>query len=94
MRRAQGYAVMVSPDEPMKEWDTRTCGHCQKLEHIKPFMDAADIEYGGQCKMCMRYICRECYERVINGDGCDVFEKKLERIEAAAKFKKDAGLVG
>jgi len=72
--------------------DTITCGHCQVITPVQPFGDPADIKYGGKCKMCMRLICRTCYEKFINGDGCDPFEKKLDRIEAQDRFARSAGL--
>lgn len=73
MRRPQGYAQMWS-DEGHKEWDTRSCAHCGKVDHIKPMTDPADM--GGLCKVCMGLVCPNCV-----GKGCDPNEEQIRRLE-------------
>lgn len=75
MRRPQGYAVITSPDG-VRECDTITCGHCQRIVHVGARKRVEDI--GGLCKSCMRPICGPCVDK----GNCDPFEKKLERAEA------------
>lgn len=74
--KAQGYAAVSSPTGKTVEMHTRTCGHCMRVDHIKPKMDPAEM--GGLCFVCMRLVCQGCV-----GKGCDVIEKKLERAEAS-----------
>jgi hypothetical protein len=86
MRRPQGYATIFEPDKPLQEIDTFTCGHCNRVEHVQPRCKPEDL--GGLCKQCMKLVCPRC-----NAIGiCDVFEKKLERIEARDRFLRQAGL--
>lgn len=88
-RRPGGYAIITTPEsarvnfdrfrcEDIRagtfEVDTQTCSHCNRVMHIKPKMDPADM--GGLCKICMKYICPTCV-----GLGCTPFEKKLEQME-------------
>jgi hypothetical protein len=85
MRRPGGYAVLTTPDGGKKEADTFTCKHCNRLTHVKPFQDPADL--GGLCKCCMGLICSNCV-----GKPCDVIEKKLERAEASYHARRSYGL--
>lgn len=85
MRKPGGYAFLFDENGIMKEADTTTCGHCNKITHIKPMMDPADM--GGLCKCCMRLICACCV-----GQPCDVIEKKLERAEASYHARRSYGI--
>lgn len=71
---------MVEPDMPTWECDTFSCKHCNKIVHVTPRTALDDV--GGVCKCCMGMICGPC----VNLFVCDVFEKKLERIEARDRF--------
>lgn len=90
MRNPGGYGIVTSPDpshlhfdgtrrEYMRagvfETDSFTCFHCNRVTHVKPKIDAADM--GGLCKMCMELVCTKCV-----GGPCDPFEEKLLREEA------------
>jgi hypothetical protein len=85
MRRPGGYAVITDPDAPVREIDTFTCGHCNRVVHVPPRCDPATL--GGQCKMCMTLICPACAGK----PGCDPFEKKLERMEARGRALRSYG---
>ena len=82
MIRAGNYSVIFHPDRPLEEQDSFTCGHCSKVTFVKPGQRADDL--GGLCKMCMNLICPECTDKL----ECDPFEKKLERDEAADRFRR------
>lgn len=75
---------MTGPDG-LKECDTTTCAHCQRITHIKPGCDPADL--GGLCKSCMGLICSTCV-----GKACVPFEKVLEREEARYHALRSYGL--
>lgn len=75
MRRPGGYAIETNGDGSLVESDTFTCGHCNKIQRVKPMSRPEDI--GGLCKQCMTLICTECL-----GGQCDPFEEKLRRHEA------------
>jgi len=85
MFRPGGYAFTFSPDGVQKEMDTATCGHCNSVLHIKPFMDPADM--GGLCKQCMKFICPKCVDL-----GCTPFEKKLDQWEARDRALRSYGI--
>jgi len=78
MRGLTGYATLTGPFGPVKEADTFTCHHCNKVVHVKPFERRFT-----RCGMCDRLICEQCV-----GKGCDPFEKKLERMERAAALRR------
>lgn len=86
MRKPQGYATIVEPGRQTVEIDTFTCAHCNRIVHVKPRANPEDV--GGLCKMCMGLVCPSCMANA----ACDVFEKKLERIEARDRFRRSAGL--
>lgn len=71
--RPQGYATIVGPDAPIKEWDTITCKHCQRVVFVRK-------DPGGFCRCCMAPVCGPCAD---NG-SCAPFEKRLEEFERAA----------
>jgi len=100
MRSPHGYALITSPVQTtvvfdkmrceqigvgIHETDTASCNHCNRVIHIKPFMDPADM--GGLCKICMKFECPKCL-----GKGCTPFEKKLEIIENRERILRSYGL--
>lgn len=92
MRRPGGYVLVTHPDpgflrldrggrieeakEGFQEFDTFTCGHCSRVQHVRARENPEDT--GGLCKQCMKLICPRC----VNSGKCDPLEKKLERAEA------------
>ena len=87
MRRPQGHATLIEPDRGKTvERDTVTCGHCQRIVHVAPRCDPADI--GGLCKICMSLICPRCVKR----DGCTPWEKQMEQMEARQDALRSYGL--
>lgn len=100
MRKAGGYAVIVSPADAVAnfdrlqrreiaagttEIDTFSCGHCGAIVHVMPRQDPADL--GGLCKQCMKLICPRCLDK-----GCEPLERKLERAEARDNALRSYGL--
>jgi hypothetical protein len=83
MRVPGGYAIRTDPVLGISETDTRTCGHCQKVDAIRPFCDPAEV--GGLCYVCNRYICLRCHGLAT----CDPIERKLERNEARGRLLRD-----
>lgn len=79
----RGYQIETGPNGVVRESDTSTCQHCNRPYEIKPMCDPADA--GGLCKLCMGLICGRC----VDLGGCDPFEKKLQRVEAAARARED-----
>lgn len=80
-RQKFGYATLSSPDG-IKEQDAFTCAHCNKIVHI-PHKPAQTP--GGTCPQCgWKLICDYC----VSTGKCDPFEKKLERIEASDRFRR------
>jgi len=72
--RLPGYAVLSDPVLGVTERDTFTCAHCNRIVHVKPFVDPASR--GGLCKVCGALICKSCV-----GKGCDPHEEKLKEYE-------------
>jgi hypothetical protein len=85
MRKEQGYAIITNADGTVEEHSTSTCGHCNRITHLKVGQRAEDI--GGLCYVCWRVVCPECV-----GKGCDVIEKKLERMEASYHARRSYGI--
>ena len=89
MRRPEGYATVFGDlpgDAPTvvdrgirhveTEIDPFTCGHCNRVVHVPPRQDAADI--GGLCKQCMGLICPRCVDK----RTCTPWEKQMLESEA------------
>ena len=85
MRRPGGYAVITGPDGTV-EADTFTCFHCQRIVHVPPKADPAQL--GGMCYQCMKLVCPRC---VGLGD-CSPFERKLEAMERRADALRSYGV--
>ncbi len=79
--RAQGYACLTDPDLGVKECDTHTCAHCQRLVHVPPNKQIETV--GDICRGCMAVICLYCA-----GKGCTPFMKKIEAMEARAYARR------
>lgn len=84
MPRADGYATLTGPDG-LRECDTHTCAHCQRIVHVaagRKFEDIADF-----CRSCMKVICAQC----ANKRKCTPFLKTLERWEARECARRSYG---
>ena len=99
--KPQGYAVVISPEpskikldglqcvearEGVTEFDTLSCGHCNRIIHVQARQDPTEL--GGLCKQCMRCICPQC----VDHGGCEPFEKKLERWEDRDRTLRSYGV--
>jgi len=95
LRNPGGYGVESGPDGKLvRELDSFTCFHCQKVSFVKPFEKPEDA--GGLCKICMRLICKWCVgraEQAAPGRGCIPFEKRLDQMEARERFLRSAGIM-
>lgn len=80
MRGVSGYATITSPEGFKREADTFTCGHCQKVVHIKPMAPLDEV--GGRCTVCDTLICPGC----VTTGKCEPFEKKLRRLEERKRY--------
>ena len=85
MRKAQGYAVIADPNAPVRECDTFTCVHCQRIVFVQPKCDPSDA--GGFCRLCYSHICGPCADK----GRCDPFERRLERMEARGRLLQSIG---
>ena len=79
MNKPKGYATWFYEGE-IKERDTFTCGHCNRVVIVEPFSSASDC--GGFCRMCSTLICGACAVK-----ECSPFEEMLERMERRDKFR-------
>ncbi len=103
MLKPQGYVTIVGNLDsvrPTIERDTVTCGHCQMLVFVKPGtasttylipqLQGPDIEEpGAMCRVCMRAVCLRCHDK----GNCEVWEKKIEKMEARQRLFKAAGIL-
>lgn len=99
MRRPQGYATFSSPDAPVIERDTASCGHCNRVVFVKPGtastvylfpqMQGPDKEEpGAMCRVCMRAICLACCAQ----GSCTPLERRIEQMEARRRMLRAIGL--
>lgn len=54
-----GHSMIFSPD-PIIEYDTITCGHCQKVTILESAISLDSILKF--CIKCKKYVCIECLE--------------------------------
>lgn len=89
--RPQGHGILCDPSLSQSiVTDTFTCGHCQYIVQVKPLQSPEDM--GGLCKVCMSLVCPQCYADAMKGGGCKPWEKRMEEMEAKAKFLSSVGL--
>lgn len=98
MRRPQGYATIVGVGT-LVERDTITCGHCQRLQFVKPGTVATVYllpqlqgpdkeEPGAMCRVCMRPVCLSCHDH----GRCTPFERQIEQSEARGRMLQSLGI--
>lgn len=75
-----GYGIITGPGY-VKEFDTRTCFHCNSVYVTRASDPKVKTDLGGFCRVCMRDICSCCCSRSETGEGCIPFEKKLLEFE-------------
>lgn len=68
--------------QPIRESDSFTCGHCNRVVFVWAGQDPASL--GGLCKVCMKLVCPECTDQGV----CRPFEKALEAIEAKDRARR------
>lgn len=81
MRRPGGYATWTDPEKPIREADTFTCNHCNRVVIVQPKGDA-----GGFCRICMKPVCGRCADL----GRCITFEKRMEISEARDRLRRAA----
>ena len=81
MRKPQGYATLIDPGAPrmVEEFDTRTCSHCGRIDHVKPFSDGTDL--GGFCRKCSGLICQRCAIKAAHTGRCRPQEQWMREME-------------
>ena len=86
MRNSGGVLIASDPDGGVREQDTFTCVHCQKVSGVQPMQKPEEI--GGLCKQCMGLICASCA-----GEGtCRPWEEQMDEREAKANALRSYGL--
>lgn len=89
MGQSKGYAQLVGP-EGNKEWDTLTCGHCQRIVQIRPFCPLEEV--GGHCRPCNKFLCPDCETKRANGQPCIPWAKQMDVIEARERARASYGV--
>jgi hypothetical protein len=85
MLQPQGYGVETGPDG-IKEADSYTCFHCQRIVFVQPRCPPSDA--GGWCGRCTRLICKRC----VGKGSCTPWERQMERMEARDRALRSYGL--
>lgn len=100
MRRPQGYVTITGPARTV-EYDTASCGHCQRILFTKPGTAATTYLLPGAtpdqpwreapgacCRCCMRPVCLACHAH----GRCTPFEARIEAMEG--KRRRLQGVLG
>lgn len=97
MLRPKGYATITDPADPVVEYDTCNCGHCQRIIFTKPgsaqtvylFIRQHEVkeEMGAFCRVCMRPVCLQCHDM----GTCTPWERQIEQMEARRRFLEAVG---
>ncbi len=89
MARHFGYFIEQGPGGVMQEYDTATCGHCQKVMALPPARNGSMIvRVSSPCHGCDKFICGACAARGV----CEPWEKQMERMETRARFLNAVGV--
>lgn len=83
LNHKRSYGIAISP-EGVKEWDTLTCCHCQRIIHIVP----KEPIPGGFCVKCNKNTCEACHQV----GTCRPFEKWLDEVEKKASRESRLGI--
>src|SRR5262245_32817651 len=86
IKKPIGYATITLHGKVVKEFDTLTCGHCNKIYCSSTNSPEATPDLGGMCKICGAMVCSPCLAKLMQ-EGCFPFEKKLDWYEQG-KFKE------
>ncbi len=81
LRKPQGYAISTSMDG-VKECDTFTCGHCQKVTFVHVGQSPYDL--GGGCRRCGTLICLRCVDLGV----CTPYEEVMLAVERKFESEK------
>lgn len=98
MLRPHGQ-ITVTGDSSIKEHDTISCGHCNRIVLVKagtgstvyvfPQMEGPNKEEAGaSCHVCMRSICLTCCDLGV----CLPLERRIEEMESKGRFLKSVGI--
>lgn len=90
-----GYATITAPDAPLVEYDTRTCGHCQRVVFVKPGSGGTVYllprvgggwreEMGCGCRVCMKPVCLQCHHI----GTCTPWERRLDASERRDRLRR------
>ena len=90
-RKALGYLEERGGGRTVREADTFTCQHCNRIGIVQPFRGAEESGSGAMCYGCGGLICLGCLKASRQNDvpRCDHIERKLERQERAARFNRE-----
>lgn len=70
----------------IKEQDSYTCFHCQRVVMVQPRQKGEDV--GGYCGVCKKLICPVC----VGKGSCNPWQEQMAKIEARERFLRSAGL--
>jgi hypothetical protein len=98
VRKPQGYATVTGDFRP-QEYDTMSCGHCNKIVMVKAgtgstvyilpqLVGPHKEEPGACCRVCMRGVCLQCDDL----GRCLPLERKIEQMESRNKFLQSVGV--
>jgi hypothetical protein len=83
---ARGYLIEQGPEGVVREADSSTCAHCQRVTFVKPQPSGVVVAVA-RCGCCRGAVCEECY-----GKGCVPWLKQIERQEARARMLNAIGV--
>lgn len=77
--RPGGWIEFVNRDGSREEYDSYTCGHCNRIKRIPHGTPPEDL--GGMCRMCWKHLCKRCAAEMDRTLKCRPFEQRLEESE-------------
>jgi hypothetical protein len=86
MLRPHGYAVWEGHEGRLRERDTFSCAHCQRVVFVEP--GHSPTVNAGWCGRCGAPVCRACAALGM----CTPFERRLEQQEARDRFCRSIGV--
>jgi hypothetical protein len=71
----QGYASITEPGKAIREADTMSCAHCNRIVHVP--VNRKIEEVGDFCRSCMKVICLRCADLRV----CTPLMRRIEQAE-------------
>lgn len=89
MQKSEGCGILILPGEPIHEYKTFKCNHCDSIKSVwRMRSDGIEEDARHWCDQCDARVCNKC----ANDQTCVPFERKMEEAEARELTMRSYGI--